>query len=111
MTDNDPQKEAFQQDIVSRFSQIAEAGRRLRQSGQDERRCEKLLEQLVALRAELDQTMLFIMEHHFDKCIRDAIQGGREEEVIRGIKRTVSLVTGGMRVDSEHKPETERRIA
>jgi DNA-binding FrmR family transcriptional regulator len=117
MTDNDPQKEAFRQEVASRLDRIAEAAGQIRQSGQDERRCEALLEQLAALRGELDQAVFFILEHHFDRCIRDAMHAGREDEVIRGIKRSVSFVIAQGQFDPacsevsvENDSDKERRV-
>ncbi len=78
------------EDIAKRLSRIAGHAASLKRLWDEGRECDEMLTQIVAVRAALDQVGKIILENHIEHCVREAVERGEPDTVVRDVKKSLS---------------------
>ena len=80
------------EDVAKRLARIAGHATSLKRLWDEGRECDEMLTQISAVRAALDQVSRVILEHHLEHCIREAIENGQTDSVVRDLKKALGRV-------------------
>lgn len=75
--------------IAKRLARLAGHAASLKRMWDEDDHCVEILTQISAVRAALDQVGKVILEHHIDNCVREAVEKGRAEDVIKDLKQAL----------------------
>jgi len=74
-----PAKRTLEEDIATRLRRIEGQARGILKMLEEQRDCEDMLTQTMAMRSALDQVGARIMEHHLDRCLLEGFDCGEEQ--------------------------------
>ena len=72
--------------IAKRLAKLAGHAASLKRMWDDDRECEEMLTQISAVRAALDQVGKVILSHHIEHRVKDAVERGHAEDIIKDLK-------------------------
>jgi len=78
------------EEVAKRLARIAGHANSLKRLWDEGRECDEMLTQISAVRAALEQVARVILEHHIDHCVYEAVEHGRPEEAVKGLKEALN---------------------
>ncbi len=84
-----PEMVANLQDRLSRIEGHVRGVKRMLEEQSD---CDRILIQLSAIRAAVNQVTIKVLEGHLETCVRECVAGGEEPDVLDKLKSALSQV-------------------
>lgn len=79
-------------EIVTRLRRIEGQVRGLARMVEEEKGCEEILTQLLAVRAALDQAAVRVIDHYMEQCLPEDATAEQLSEARKHLRRTVELL-------------------
>jgi len=77
-------------EVVQRLAKVEGHVRGIAKMVQEDRECPAILLQIAAVQSALSKVSQIVLEDHIETCVARAIQEGRGEEAVQGLREAIA---------------------